>query len=141
MRSAAVVMAAEYVAAGGERGRSVIARALQRPDEPAEMLGYWLQTRGRNVPMPVKRGIADAVRRLYTERAALRYDGVSRRIRMADVIELTSYHLRLNELLPVFIEVKEEFFSAPYPAWTAVGVAELGVPGALVEVKALARLG
>ena len=47
MRSAAVVMAAEYVAAGGEGGRSVVARALQRPDEPAEMVGYWMTRRGR----------------------------------------------------------------------------------------------
>ncbi len=77
MRSAAVVMAAEYVAAGGARGRSVIARALQRADEPAEMIGYWLTTHGRNLPMPIKRGVADAVRRLYTERAALRYDGLA----------------------------------------------------------------
>jgi hypothetical protein len=89
MRSAAVVMAAEYVAAGGAGGRSVVARALQRADEPAEMLGYWLTTHGRNVPMPVKRGIADAARRLYTERAALRYDGLGRQTRMGDVIELT----------------------------------------------------
>ena len=88
MRSAAIVMAAEYVAAGGANGRAVIASALQRPDEPAEMLGYWLTTHGRNIPMPVKRGVADAVRRLYTERAALRYDGLTRQIRMADVIEL-----------------------------------------------------
>jgi hypothetical protein len=89
MRSAALVVAAEYVAAGGANGRAVIARVLQRADEPAEMLGYWLTMHGRNVPMPVKRGVADAVTRLYTERAALRYDGVSRQIRMADVIELT----------------------------------------------------
>ena len=89
MRSAPVVMAAEYVAAGGEGGRSVVARALQRADEPAELLGYWLTRHGRNVPMPVKRGIADATRRLYTERAALRYDGLSRQVRMADVIEMT----------------------------------------------------
>src|SRR5262249_8814217 len=32
MRSAAVVMAAEYVAAGGAAGRPVVARALQRAD-------------------------------------------------------------------------------------------------------------
>ncbi|MCU1430261.1 MAG: putative ribonucleoprotein related-protein Domain, partial [Actinomycetia bacterium] len=89
MRSASIVMAAEYVAAGGVNGRSVIASALQRADEPAEMLGYWLTTHGRNIPMPVKRGIGDAARRLYTERAVLRYDGLSRQIRMADVIELT----------------------------------------------------
>ncbi len=89
MRSAAIVMAAEYVAAGGVNGRQVVAGALQRADEPAEMLGNWLTTHGRNVPMPVKRGIADAAQRLYNERAALRYDGLSRQIRMADVIELT----------------------------------------------------
>jgi hypothetical protein len=89
MRSASVVMAAEYVAAGGAGGRSVVARALRRPDEPAEMIGYWFANHGRNLPMPIKRGVADAARRLYTERAALRYDGVGRPIRMADVIELT----------------------------------------------------
>ncbi len=89
MRSASVVMAAEYVAAGGPGGRSVVARALQRADEPAEMLGYWITTHGRNVPMPVKRGVADAARRLYNQRAVLRYDGLTRQIRMADVIELT----------------------------------------------------
>lgn len=89
MRSASVVMAAEYVAAGGPGGRSVVARALQRADEPAELVGYWMANHGRNLPMPVKRGVADAVRRLYNERAALRYDGLSRQLRMADVIELT----------------------------------------------------
>ena len=89
MRSAAVVMAAEYVAAGGPHGRAVVDAVLQRADEPAEMLGWWLAAHGRNVPMAVKRGVADAARRLYTERAALRYDGLSRQVRMADVIELT----------------------------------------------------
>jgi len=88
MRSASLVMAAEYVAAGGAGGRSTVARALQRADEPAEMLGYWLTTHGRKIPMSIKRGVADAARRLYTERAALRYDGRSRQIRMADVLEL-----------------------------------------------------
>ena len=88
MRSASVVLAAEYVAAGGAGGRSVVSGALQRPDEPAEMLGYWMNRHGRNVPMAVKRGVADAVSRLYNERAALRYDGLSLQIRMADVVEL-----------------------------------------------------
>src|SRR5687768_824352 len=46
MRSASIVMAAEYVAAGGERGRPVIDAVLQRADEPAEMLGYWLTRHG-----------------------------------------------------------------------------------------------
>ena len=89
MRSATVVMAAEYVAAGGAGGRSVVARALQRPDEPAEMVGDWMTRHGRNLPMPIKRGAADAARRLYNERAVLRYDGLTRQTRMADVLELT----------------------------------------------------
>ena len=88
MRSAAVIMAAEYVAAGGAGGRSVIARALQRADEPAELVGYWMAVHGRRLPMPVKRGVADAVRRLYSEPTALRNDGPTRQLHMADVIEL-----------------------------------------------------
>lgn len=89
MRSASVVMAAEYVAAGGPNGRRVVASALSRPDEPAELLAYWAQEYGRNFPAPIKRGVADAVTRLYTERAALKYDGLSRAWRMGDVIDVT----------------------------------------------------
>lgn len=88
MRSASLVAAAEYVKAGGPNGRQVVASALQRADEPAEMLGYWSQRHGKRFPMPVKRGVADAVTRLYTERSALKYDGQSRAWRMADVLEL-----------------------------------------------------
>lgn len=87
LRSASLVMAAEYVAAGGPKGRAVVASSLQRADEPAEMLGYWRSTRGRSFPKPIKRGVADAVRKLYNERAALRYDGQDG-WRMADVIEV-----------------------------------------------------
>jgi hypothetical protein len=88
MRSASLVAAAEYVKAGGELGRQVVSGALQRADEPAEMLAYWHQRYGRRVPKPVKRGVADAVVRLYNERAALKYDGQAKAWRMADVIEL-----------------------------------------------------
>lgn len=88
MRSAAVVVACEYVKAGGEHGRYVISDACVRPDEPAEVLGYWLATYGRKVPKPVKRGLADACTRLYGQNAAIKYDGGSRGIRMGDVIEL-----------------------------------------------------
>lgn len=87
MRSASVVMAAEYVKAGGPNGRAVVASALQRPDEPAEMLGYWHSNYGRSEPMPVKRGVADAVRRMYNERGALKYDGSGRPWRFGQVIE------------------------------------------------------
>lgn len=88
MRSASLVMAAEYVAAGGPRGRRVVASALRRADEPAEMLAYWMAEHGRRVPKPVKRGVADAAARIYDERNALKYDGTARAWRFADVIEL-----------------------------------------------------
>lgn len=89
MRSASLVLAAEYVRAGGPNGRKVVDSALQRADEPAEMLAYWFQAYGRKLPAPVKRGVADAVRRLFTEKAALKYDGKNRAWRMGDVLELT----------------------------------------------------
>ena len=89
MRSASVVAAAEYVAAGGPHGRQVVASALSRADEPAEILAYWYQTHGRRTPKPLKRGVADATLRLYTERAVLKYDTGKRAWRMGDVIDLT----------------------------------------------------
>jgi TROVE domain len=88
-RSVSLVLAAEYVAAGGPKGRRIVASAMSRADEPAEMLAYWAQAHGKRFPQPVKRGVADAAVRLYDERAALRYDGLSRAWRMGDVIELT----------------------------------------------------
>lgn len=100
MRSATVVMACEFAKAfldakmfatiegDGFTVRKVINFACVRADEPAEILGYWLATYGRKIPQPVKRGIADATIRLYTERNSIKYDGQSRGIRMADVIEL-----------------------------------------------------
>jgi hypothetical protein len=30
--------------------------------------------------------------------------------------------------------------SEPYPAWTAIGISELAVPGGLVEIKVIARM-
>ena len=92
MRSASIVAAVEYVRAGGPNGRRVVASALARADEPAEVLAYWTLRYGRSIPQPIKRGVADAAARLYTERAAVKYDGKSRAWRMADVLELA--HVR-----------------------------------------------
>ncbi len=89
IRSASVMLAAEYVAAGGPGGRAIIDSVLARPDEPGELIGYWFGRYGRSLKMAVKRGVADAASRLYTEQAVLRYDSKARPVRMADVIELT----------------------------------------------------
>lgn len=57
----------------------------------------------------------------------------------ADVTDITSYHVGLQQHVQTFGEVKDEFVAEPYPAWTAVGVAEL-VMGALVEIQIIARM-
>ncbi|MFE4216353.1 TROVE domain-containing protein [Streptomyces sp. NPDC056844] len=95
MRTAAVVGAAEYVKARLEAGavdgpsnRQVVDSVLLRADEPGELLGYWTSRYGRAVPKPVKRGIADAVRRLYNGRALLKYDTASKGYRFGDVLNL-----------------------------------------------------
>jgi hypothetical protein len=92
MRSAALVGAAEAAKAMVEAGlpgsRQLIASVLQRADEPGELLAYWTTRYGRAIPKPVKRGIGDAIARLYTEYALLKYDTGSHGFRFADVIEL-----------------------------------------------------
>ena len=58
---------------------------------------------------------------------------------LEDVASLNSYHVGdLDSQLRDFMEVKATWIQAPYPAWTGVGVTQLGVPGALVEVTAVA---
>jgi hypothetical protein len=92
MRSASLVGALEaakaMVAAKIPGARQLVASVLQRPDEPGEALAYWMSRHGRAIPMPVKRGIADAVGRLYTERALLKYDTASKGFRFGDVLDL-----------------------------------------------------
>lgn len=56
----------------------------------------------------------------------------------ADIIEYTSYHVGLQAHLPDFMKVRDEFISEPWPAWTAIGITELAVPGARVEIKVVA---
>jgi hypothetical protein len=95
LRTASIVGAAEYVharlAAGatdGPSNRQVVDCVLQRPDEPGELLAYWTSTYGRALPKPVKRGVADAVRRLYHAKSLLKYDTASKGYRFGDILNL-----------------------------------------------------
>ncbi len=108
MRTASLVGAAEFVKArldaaaagdlapdtltaagnGGGWNRRAIDAVLQRADEPGEMLGYWTSRYGRRLPKPVKRGIADAVQRLYNGKSLLKYDTASKGYRFGDVLNL-----------------------------------------------------
>lgn len=93
MRTASVIAAAEaaraLLDAGKPGGRQVVAKSLKRADEPGELLAYWRSRYGRVIPKPVKRGLADAASKLYSEYALLKYDTASHGYRFGDVIDLT----------------------------------------------------
>ncbi|MEW2165987.1 TROVE domain-containing protein [Streptomyces sp. NPDC007084] len=95
VRTAAIVGAAEYVKArldagvtDGPANRRVVDSVLRRPDEPGELLAYWTSRYGRTLPKPVKRGVADAVRRLYGATSLLKYDTASKGYRFGDILNL-----------------------------------------------------
>jgi len=55
-----------------------------------------------------------------------------------DLVELVSYHVRIDEQLTTFRAVKDEFVRSEFPAWTILGVASLARPNLLIEIKAVA---
>lgn len=58
----------------------------------------------------------------------------------ADLIDLTSFHVGFPANMPEFMAAKAAFMQgAPACCWTAIGVAALGYPASLVEIKAIAR--
>jgi enamine deaminase RidA (YjgF/YER057c/UK114 family) len=57
-----------------------------------------------------------------------------------NIVEYTSYHVDLQANMADFMAVRDEFLSEPWPAWTAIGITELAVPGAHVEIRVTARL-
>ncbi|PPK97795.1 TROVE domain-containing protein [Kineococcus xinjiangensis] len=157
MRTAAVVMAAESARARRDLAvlhsrpdpattsiRRMVDSALQRADEPAEFLGYWWSRYGKAMPKGVQRGLADAVTRLYDERAVLRYDGNSRAIRMADVVELVHPTPRAPWQSQLFRALLDERHhgdrSAPQEEVRALSARDRLVRLAPAERHALARL-
>ncbi|UNQ40110.1 RidA family protein [Prescottella equi] len=61
--------------------------------------------------------------------------------RPSDLVELTSFHVDFPQHMTEFMAAKARFQNGARPAWTAVGVTALGMPGILVEIKATARIG
>ena len=60
-------------------------------------------------------------------------------VSFADVTEMTTFHVGLQEHMQTFLTVKDEFMAEPYPAWTAIGITELAIPGGIVEIRVTAR--
>ena len=55
-----------------------------------------------------------------------------------DVVEMTTYHIDMNQHMPLFRQVKDSLFPRNTCAWTCIGVSELAKPGLLVEIKCIA---
>jgi len=58
----------------------------------------------------------------------------------ADVVKVTLYLLDIDDR-PKINSVRQEFFGSTRPASTLVEVSRLAVPGALLEIEAVAHLG
>ena len=74
------------------------------------------------------------------------FDKIARMLDAAEtdfgaVVEMTSYHIDINSHFDTFAAVHADYVRLPYPAWTAIGVAALRLPGALVEIRVIAHVG
>lgn len=60
--------------------------------------------------------------------------------RIADVVDLTTFHVGYPAHMDTFMAALAKALPGVQTAWTAIGVAALGYPGSLVEIKAIARI-
>lgn len=58
----------------------------------------------------------------------------------SNIVEYTTYHVGLQQNMGNFMAIRDEFLSEPWPAWTAIGITELAVPGAHVEIRVTAKI-
>ncbi len=68
-----------------------------------------------------------------------------------DVVEMITYHVVDTPIensqdlkiphLPLFIQVKDRYFTKNFPTWTGMGIVALSTPGLIVEIKCTAVLG
>src|SRR5690606_29116822 len=68
--------------------------------------------------------------------AILKHEGLG----FEHLVELVSYHVDIDSQLTTFREVKDEFITREFPAWTILGVAALARPNLLIEIKAVAAV-
>ena len=57
---------------------------------------------------------------------------------LADVVDMTSFHVNMSETLGAFMKARDAAMNEPWPAWTAIGCTELAIPSGRAEVKVTA---
>ena len=80
------------------------------------------------------------------EQARLAFEGIKATLEAAgatleDVVELVTFHTDLRGEMDEFTRVKDAYFPANYPCWTAVGVTQLAAPEFKVEIRITAVRG
>ncbi|MCB1748952.1 MAG: RidA family protein [Gammaproteobacteria bacterium] len=92
---------------------------------------------GRNERLEVVQGTeAQFVQAFENVKKVLSAAGAS----FDDVVEMVTYHVDMRDLA-LFMQVKDRYYTGRVPAWTGVGVTALAMPGLVVEIKCVARLG
>ena len=59
---------------------------------------------------------------------------------LSNVVEMTTYHVDMGTTIKTFFAVRDEYLSAPWCAWSAIGISSLAVAGAHVEIRVVAKL-
>jgi enamine deaminase RidA (YjgF/YER057c/UK114 family) len=107
---------------------------------PAVRTGRWLHCSGQLGTDEKFQAVADPEAQFVQAFENVKSVLAAAKLDFGDVVEVTTFHVGLREHLGAFMAVKDRYLEAPYPAWTAIGVVELAVPNALVEIRVTARL-
>lgn len=91
-----------------------------------------------DAPLAGLKAVRDPEAQFATAFEALRGILIEAGADLSDVVEITSYHVEIGRHMETFMRVWARYLKEPYPAWTAIGVSELIVPGGLVEIRAVA---
>jgi len=78
---------------------------------------------------------AQATKAIENLQAALASVGA----KLTDVVKITNYLTDMSHI-GIYREIRDQFFTMPRPASTAVGISQLARPGALFEIEAIAVL-
>ncbi|MDJ0643788.1 MAG: Rid family hydrolase [Erythrobacter sp.] len=57
-----------------------------------------------------------------------------------DVLDITTFHVDIEQSMPALAAAKNKVIKAPFPAWTAIDVDRLFAEDGLVEIKLVARV-
>ncbi|WP_298469145.1 Rid family hydrolase [uncultured Erythrobacter sp.] len=57
-----------------------------------------------------------------------------------DALDITTFHVDIEQSMPALSAAKDKVIKAPFPAWTAIDIDRLFAEDGLVEIKIVARV-